>query len=313
MSDAPLSSAILGLGLAAVGRPAYITTGRDDDLGDPGVRSIPAMRSRTHDLLDAAWELGIRYIDVARSYGYAEQFLGDWLRSSPDRAAHITVGSKWGYAYVGGWRMDAAVHECKEHSVAMFRRQWPETLEALGRAPDLYLIHSVTPESRALRDADLMNELRRLAGTGVRVGLSTSGPHQGAVLDAARTLDRTPFSVVQATWNLLEGTVGPALARAHDDGWTVVVKEALANGELAAAAAGTDVALAAGGAPADAFALGAARAQPGVDIVLSGASTRSQLLRGVEAQPRRVDDETRRRLAVDPETYWRRRSERVWR
>ncbi|WP_022879398.1 aldo/keto reductase [Microbacterium sp. B19] len=308
MSDDPVPSAALGLGLAAVGRPAYITAGRDHDLGDPADRSIEAMRARSHDLLDAAWDLGIRYVDVARSYGYAEAFLGDWLRLNPARAAHLTVGSKWGYAYVGGWRMDAEVHERKEHSVGTFRRQWPETVAALGRAPDIYLIHSVTPDSPALGDAELLDDLRALAETGVRVGLSTSGPHQGAVLDAARVLPGSPFSVVQATWNLRESTVGPALARAHDEGWTVVVKEALANGELATFAPGE-----AADVPADVFALGAARGQRGVDIVLSGASTRDQLRRGVDSPARPVDDATRQRFAVDAETYWRRRSERPWR
>lgn len=308
MSDEPFPVAALGLGLAAVGRPAYITTGRDRDLGDPADRSIDAMRARSHDLLDAAWDLGIRYVDVARSYGYAEAFLGDWLRRHPERAPQMTIGSKWGYAYVGGWRMDAAVHERKEHSVAMFRRQWPETLAALGRAPDIYLIHSVTPDSPALGDAQLLADLRELAETGTRVGLSTSGPHQGAVLDAARTLYASPFSAVQATWNLRESSVGPALARAHDDGWTVVVKEALANGALV-----TDTPEEAAGEPSDVFALGAARARTDVDIVLSGASTRDQLRRGTEAPAVQVSDAVLRRLAVDPEQYWRRRAERPWR
>lgn len=308
MSDEPFPVAALGLGLAAVGRPAYITTGRDRDLGHPADRSIDALRARSHDLLDAAWDLGIRYVDVARSYGYAEAFLGDWLRRHPERAPQMTIGSKWGYAYVGGWRMDAAVHERKEHSVAMFRRQWPETLAALGRAPDIYLIHSVTPDSPALGDAQLLADLRELAETGTRVGLSTSGPHQGAVLDAARTLDASPFSAVQATWNLRESSVGPALARAHDDGWTVVVKEALANGALV-----TDPPEEAAGEAGDVFALGAARARTDVDVVLSGASTREQLRRGTEAPAVRVPDAVLRRLAVDPEQYWRRRAERPWR
>ena len=308
MSDESVPVAALGLGLAAVGRPAYITTGRAADLGDAAGRSVQAMRERSHDLLDAAWDLGIRYVDVARSYGYAEEFLGGWLSRHPDRASQITVGSKWGYAYVGGWRMDAAVHERKEHSVAMFRRQWPETLAALGRAPDIYLIHSVTPDSPALGDAELLADLRALAASGVRVGLSTSGPHQGAVLDAARRLDAAPFSVGQATWNLRESSVGPALARAHDDGWTVVVKEALANGELV-----THPPDEAAGEEGDVFALGAARAQAGVDLVLSGASTRDQLRRGVQAPAARVTDATLRRLADDPERYWRRRAERPWR
>src|SRR5580658_7367778 len=73
----------LGLGLAALGRPAYITGGRDRDLPD---RSVSGMRARTRAMLDAAYDAGIRYADAARSYGLAEEFLGGWLedRSHPD-------------------------------------------------------------------------------------------------------------------------------------------------------------------------------------------------------------------------------------
>ena len=45
------------------------------------------------------------------------------------------------------------------------------------------------------------------------------------------------FSSVQATYNLLEPSAGPALAEAHDAGRTVIVKEALANGRLVQEAA----------------------------------------------------------------------------
>src|SRR5580658_10636968 len=73
----------IGLGLAALGRPAYITGGRDRDLPD---RSVAGMRARTRAMLDAAYDAGIRYVDAARSYGLAEEFLGGWLedRSHPD-------------------------------------------------------------------------------------------------------------------------------------------------------------------------------------------------------------------------------------
>jgi aryl-alcohol dehydrogenase-like predicted oxidoreductase len=40
------------------------------------------------------------------------------------------------------------------------------------------------------------------------------------------------FDAVQATWNLLEPSAGPALAEAHAAGLGVIVKEALANGRL---------------------------------------------------------------------------------
>jgi aryl-alcohol dehydrogenase-like predicted oxidoreductase len=89
----------IGLGLAAAGRPGYINLGRDDDL--PPDRSVAALRSRTHELLDEAYARGVRYIDVARSYGRAEEFLASWL--SRAGAPELTVGSKWGYAYTAGW------------------------------------------------------------------------------------------------------------------------------------------------------------------------------------------------------------------
>ena len=184
--DARTDLAPLGLGLAALGRPAYISAGRAADLG--GDRAVATMRERTHAMLDAASARCIRFIDAARSYGRAEEFLGSWLANHPERRTGLTIESKWGYAYVGDWRIDAEVHERKEHSLAMFERQWPETRAALGGAPDLYLVHSLTPDSPALADDALLDRLRGLAASGVRVGVSTSGPNQGDALDAAREL-----------------------------------------------------------------------------------------------------------------------------
>jgi aryl-alcohol dehydrogenase-like predicted oxidoreductase len=313
--DHDLTLAPLGLGLAAIGRPAYITTGRNADLDDD--RSVDAMRGRAHDLLDAAWARGIRFFDAARSYGRAEEFLGSWLAAHPERRAELTIESKWGYAYVGGWRMDAEVHERKEHSLGMLERQWPETLAALGGPPDVYLVHSLTPDSPALADDPLLDRLRELAASGVRIGVSTSGPGQGAALDAARALSDSPFTAVQATWNLLEPSAAPALARAHAAGWLVVVKEAVANGRLtpagdeprAAALADAD------GLALDAFAIGIARAQPWSDVVLSGAVTEQQLASNLASRApvgATTDAAELAALAEDPAAYWAARSARAW-
>ena len=317
----------LGLGLAALGRPAYITSGRDADLGDPSQRSVEALRENAHRMLDAAWWLGVRYIDAARSYGYAEQFLGSWLAAHPGRRDELTIGSKWGYDYVGDWRMDAAVHERKDHSLAHLERQWPETLEALGTTPDVYLVHSLTPDSPVLGDAALLDRLRALAADGVRVGFSTSGPAQGSVIDSALALRDSPFSAEQTTWNKLEQSAGDALARANDARWLLFVKEALANGRLAPSAGADDDAAAdpaadavaalaeADGQSVDGFALGAAVAHPWADIVLSGAVTRAQLRENLAARVPgpAFTDEALSALAEHPETYWRERSARAWR
>lgn len=312
-------TASLGLGLAALGRPAYIALDRDRDLGAFSDRGVDRMRARAHSMLDAAWASGVRYVDAARSYGLAEQFLGEWLSEHPERRPELTIGSKWGYRYVADWQRDVAVHEVKDHSLAHVEEQWPQTLAALGASPDLYLIHSVTPDSPALGDGALLDRLRELAADGVRVGISTSGPHQGDVLDAARGLNDTPFSAVQATVNVLEPSVGHALERAHDAGWVVVAKEVFANGRLASTPEGEPatpwaaaLAAATGVAP-EAAALGWALAQPFVDIALTGAVTEQQLAANVAAAPLAPSQlAATSPLAVEPAQYWAARSALAW-
>ncbi|MGP4110909.1 aldo/keto reductase [Streptomyces sp. 4N509B] len=306
----------VGLGLAAVGRPGYINLGRRPDL--PADRTVAALRERTHELLDAAHAAGVRYVDAARSYGRAEEFLGDWLRAHPE-ASDLVVGSKWGYTYVGEWRTDAAVHEVKDHAAATFDRQYPETRDLLGERLDLYQIHSVTPDSPVLQDPAVVERLRRLADSGVSVGLSTSGPDQAAAVRAALRIThegRPLFTAVQSTFNALETSAGPALAEAHAAGLTVIVKEAMANGRLAveppdALRRVTD----ATGAAADTLALAFALHQPWVTLVLSGAATVAQLSSNLAAPALRLSPEqvaTLAALAEPPETYWRRRSELAW-
>ncbi|WP_231916838.1 aldo/keto reductase [Nocardioides scoriae] len=289
-------AADLGLGTAALGRPEYLNLdhGRDlasGDLGDGGGARYDRHRleQHAHEVLDAAWTQGVRHLDAARSYGAAEAFVGSWLAAHPGRREQLRIGSKWGYTYVADFRPGATEHETKDHSEQTLARQWPETLAALGSPPDLYLVHSLTSDSPALDDARLLDRLRGLAADGVRVGLSTSGPDQGEVLVRALALDRTPFSTVQATWNLLEPSAGPALLRAHEAGWSVVVKEAMANGRLAAADGPLAAAARGLGTTPDALALAAATRQPWADVVLSGASALAQLRSNLAARAL-VDD-----------------------
>jgi len=303
----------IGLGLAAIGRPAYITLGRERDLGAD--RSVETLRAEAETLLDAAWEAGVRWVDAARSYGRAEEFLAGWLRARGRRPDELTVSSKWGYAYVGGWRLDAEVHERKELTAAQLRRQLAETRELLDGFLDLYAIHSATVESGVLDDGEVLGLLAELRASGVRVGLSTTGPRQAETIDHAVSLGA--FDAVQATWNLYERSAGPALERAHAAGMTVLVKEGVANGRLAGEAAPHELAVAAAerGVGADALALAAIAARPWVDVVLSGAVTPAMLASNLTARDVVWDDELERRLAGlarEPDRYWRERGELPW-
>ncbi|MEU2224588.1 aldo/keto reductase [Streptomyces sp. NPDC018347] len=307
----------IGLGLAAVGRPGYINLDRDRDLGRD--RGVDALRARTHELLDAAYAQGVRYFDVARSYGRSEEFLADWLNAHPD-ADDLVVGSKWGYTYTADWSTEAETHEVKDHSLTAYERQRAETDALLGDRLDLYQIHSVTPDSPALTDRDLHARLAEAAAGGMTVGFSTSGPAQADAIRAALavTVDGAPlFRTVQSTYNVLETSAGPALAEAHDAGLTVIVKEGMANGRLSgphapdmlrAVAEETSLGC-------DAVALAWILRRPWAGVVLSGAATVPQLLSNLHAPAVDLDLDQLTRLATlkeEPRAYWERRGRLPW-
>jgi aryl-alcohol dehydrogenase-like predicted oxidoreductase len=308
----------IGLGLAALGRPAYINPGRATDLGTD--RSVPAMERRCHDMLDAAYSVGVRYVDAARSYAMAEAFLASWFekRNLPPEA--ITVGSKWGYTYTGAWRLDAPVHEVKDLSCEALQRQAAESRALLGDRLRLYQIHSATLESGVLGDERVLRELCRLRSRGLAIGLTVSGPGQADVVRRALDVEIdgvNPFQSVQATWNLLETSAGPALADAKARGWGVIVKEALANGRLTDRHGGQQIASLRQRAEAlattvDAMAFAAALARPWVDVVLSGAVTLDQLLGNLGALELTAHEVDWPTMEEPPNSYWARRSALAW-
>jgi len=303
----------VGLGLAALGRPGYINLGHGSDLG--GRTDAASMERGAHAVLDAAYAAGVRYFDVARSYGRAEAFLSDWLALRGLTSSDVTVGSKWGYTYTANWRVDAIIHEVKDLSLANLRRQWGESQELLAPYLRLYQIHSATIDSGVLDDRAVLDELARMRAEGLSVGLSVTGPGQARTIE--RALEVGGFDTVQATWNLLETSAGPALTAAHAAGLGVIVKEALANGRLTPRGQIPELAEAARQARTtpDAFALGVVLAQPWVDVVLSGAATVAELSSNLaaptvpftSAQIERLDS-----LREDSVTYWAKRAALPW-
>ncbi len=315
----------LGLGMAALGRPGYITLGHGDDLNQ--AYEVAEMARHAHAVLDAAWDLGIRYFDAARSYGRAEAFLSSWLTAKEIAPAEDFVASKWGYTYTADWQVEADQHEVKEHSLPVLTRQWQESQSLLGDHLRLYQIHSATFSSGVLDNAAVLDELARLKADGLLIGLSLSGADQGDVLRAALAVQVDGvgvFDAVQATWNLLEPSAGDALAEAAAAGWGVVVKEALANGRLTprnedpAFAARLALLQAQAGrlsTTVDALALGAVLAQPWCSVALSGAATVEHLASNVAALTVPWDEEAAAslaQLAETPAAYWQKRNQLAW-
>jgi aryl-alcohol dehydrogenase-like predicted oxidoreductase len=317
----------LGLGLAALGRPGYVTLNHARDLG--GSYDPQIMEAHAHEVLDAAFDAGIRYVDAARSYGRAEDFLASWLAKRDIEPGEIVVASKWGYTYTAGWSTTAAQHEIKDHSLAAFERQLAESLERLGRHLSLYQIHSVTADGKTLDDNALIDAIARLKDRNIRAGLSVSGAGQDVAIRRAIEVRRDGervFDSVQATWNLLERGAESALADAHATGMKVVVKESLANGRLTdgnrsenemftsriarvrqlADERSTTIEM---------VALAATLARPWADVVLTGAATVSQLESSVAASGLAYDsdlEEELRSVSIGSDEYWRARSSFGW-
>jgi aryl-alcohol dehydrogenase-like predicted oxidoreductase len=317
----------LGLGLAAVGRPGYINLGRADDL--PAGRSPAALEARAGELLDAACDAGLRYLDVARSYGRAEEFLARWLAARGVVPGALTVGSKWGYRYTADWKVEAAVHEEKELSLARFTTQLAESRALLGPHLALWQIHSATLESGVLDDGAVLAALvaGRREGAYRAIGITVSGPRSRDTLEralAVRTGGERVFDVVQATFNVLDPSTGDALRAAHEAGVGVVVKEAVANGRLTPANRRPDDAhlrdalarlAERTGATVDRLALAWVLAHPFVDVVLSGAATVAQLGSHRDAVGLALDPATRTALDAlreTPDRYWRTRGRLAW-
>ncbi len=216
----------------------------------------------------------------------------------------------------------------KDHSLSKLNEQAATTIETLGPWLDLYQIHSVTLESGVLDNREVLSRLARLKSEqDWKIGLSLTGPNQSVTLLKALKIEVDGvrlFDTVQATWNLLETSVGPALAEAHAAGMGVIVKEALANGRLTdrnddptfncsrttlqnqAERMGTTI---------DGLALAAVLARPWADVVLSGASTVAQLRSNLSALSIQWDDEAEARLhglVEFPNVYWQTRACLAW-
>lgn len=322
--NTPLKVSEIGLGLAALGRPGYINLGHAADL--PSDYDVQSMEANARQVLDTAYAHGIRYFDVARSYGKGEAFLAAWLGQHREKN-DILIGSKWGYTYTACWQVEAEKHEVKEHSFEVLNRQWPESESLLGDRLGIYHIHSATLESGVLENTEVLDRLWELKDSGIIIGLSLSGPKQQQTLGKALTISRGEeglFQSVQATWNILEQSATAALEIAEATGLGIIIKEALANGrlternqdqefkdtksELQKMAKKYNVGI-------DAISIAFVLQQPWTHTVLSGAGTEEQLLSNLQAQDvhlSREDMNTLSSMRETAEAYWQKRAQLPW-
>ena len=225
------------------------------DIGDPGslhpsraawVRTFAGDAAMAYgDLADAltAYRAGLA---IAERLAAADPSNASWQRD-------LSVShNKLGDVLVAQGQLAEALAAYRA-SQAIFERLAAERPATTGRgagsgaaagALRVYQIHSATFDSGVLDNLEVLDELARLKRRGMIIGLTLSRANQAEILRRARTINRDGeplFGCVQATWNLLEPSAGPALAEARAVGMGVIIKEALANGRLTSRNAGAPV------------------------------------------------------------------------
>ena len=168
----------IGLGTAAIGRPLYINVKQDVTVAS---FSLPKFKKNGLQVLEDAYNNGVRYFDTSPGYGLAERLVVEWLESKKDPS--IQVSTKWGYTYVANFDPKAKQHEVKEHSVDKLNMQW-EYSKMLLPYLKVYQIHSATFESGVLDNLEVLKRLHDLKNeNNITIGLTTTGNNQTEVLE----------------------------------------------------------------------------------------------------------------------------------
>ena len=311
----------LGLGTAALGRPQYINVRLESCENS----NLETFRKQSFEVLENAYQSGIRYFDTAPGYGLAEELVLDWLQTKNDKT--IEIATKWGYTYTANFDANATVHEIKEHSLAKLNEQWAFSKQLLPYVK-VYQIHSATLETGVLENTAVLKQLAFLKKEhNLKIGLTTTGTNQVEVIKKALTVlidGEQLFDVFQVTYNFLDQSVLAISDELLRQKKAIVIKEALANGRvfsnenypqyqkmyalLESIAKKHNVGV-------DAIALKYCEQTMPKSIVLSGASSSKQLQENIKTTSFLLsndDVELLKSFKVSPEFYWQERKELQW-
>ncbi|QXP63293.1 aldo/keto reductase [Polaribacter sp. HaHaR_3_91] len=311
----------LGLGTAALGRPQYINV-RTENCDNS---NLAEFRKQSFNVLEKAYNLGIRYFDTAPGYGLAEELVLEWVQTKNDNTIEITT--KWGYTYTANFDANATVHEVKEHSLSKLNEQWNFSKQLLPYLK-VYQIHSATLETGVLENVEVLKQLAFLKKEhNLKIGLTTTGTNQVEVIKKALEVlvDGEPvFDLFQVTYNFLDQSLIEISGELVRQNKSIVIKEALANGRvfknesyphyakmyttLENLAKKHTVGV-------DAISLKYCEQTIPGSIVLSGASSIDQLKQNLEMNSFTLsadEIETLNSLKVSPDAYWTERKQLQW-
>ena len=312
---------MIGLGTAALGRPQYINV-RQKKCDNSNLESF---KKQSFQVLEKAYNLGVRYFDTAPGYGLAEELLYEWLQTKNDKT--IKIATKWGYTYTANFDPNAAIHEIKEHSLSKLKEQWNFSKHLLPQLT-IYQIHSTTLETGVLDNNAVLEYLVFLKKEyNLKIGITTTGTNQIEVLKKALNIlihGEPVFDLFQVTYNFLDQSLLEVSEELIRKDKSIVIKEALANGRifrndnyshykkmyttLEKLAQNHNVGV-------DAIALQYCVQTIPESIVLSGASNSFQLEENLKTHLFSLSNdeiELLKSFKVSPENYWKERKQLQW-
>ena len=220
----------IGLGTAAIGRPLYINV-KQNVIAESF--SLPKFKENGLQVLENAYNKGVRYFDTSPGYGIAEELMVKWLEKKNDQS--IQVSTKWGYTYVANFDPNAKQHEVKEHSIDKLNMQW-EYSKMLLPYLKVYQIHSATFDSGVLDNLEVLKRLHELKNeNNITIGLTATGVNQTEVLEKGLSIqieNEALFQSFQCTFNILDQSVSKYEEALQNLSGPFIIKEALANGRL---------------------------------------------------------------------------------
>ena len=165
-----------------------------------------------HEMLTAALDAGINFIDTAPVYGSegaGESILAPYLTVRDD----IVITTKCGYDIEADRKYPGQSERPSAWRPESIREQCEDSLRRLGTDRiDLYQLHN--PRIEPILDDDLWAALLELKAEGKIRELGVAlGPAIGWVEEGNRAIDDRPISTLQTVFNLLEQEPGRSFAQ----------------------------------------------------------------------------------------------------
>ena len=175
--------------------------------GFGGVGSAPAFFGRgesetqAHDIMDAAWEMGITLFDTADAYGggRSESAIGSWLRPKGSRARdRVVLTTKVFHSVVG----DPGDRGLRRERIV---RQIEGSLSRLGvERIDLYMIHEPDPDTPLDETLGALDSLVHDGRVGSLGACNIEGWRLEQALDISAERSLARFGWVQNSFSLLD-------------------------------------------------------------------------------------------------------------